>query len=93
MRKKVFKPIVFTWIPAYSHSERAEYYIAIGTEHWSEEKDDPYVIKIQMAYNRKRCGRKNPSYPIESNDWEAICNTVERIKKAFDEGKKGEIRI
>ena len=59
------------------HPDGTCYKVSIGTEFW-----DAYpatVIKIQMAYDGKVEGRKSPSYPIGTDDFERVNEAVNKL--------------
>lgn len=58
----------------------AEYVVSIGTEMWGS--DAQQVIKVQMAYEGKISGRRSPSYPADTLDYEKV---NEAIKKLLEE--------
>ena len=74
-----------------THGEGAEYYVGIGTEHWGYK--DVKVLKIQMAYERKRSGRKAVSFPVEADDWMRVCEVVEKVKEKHLVGKHGDVTV
>ena len=101
MSRKVFEPIVWGYVDASkTHGVGAEYYVAIGTEHWGYK--DTTVLKIQMSYDRKRSGRKAVSFPKDissietlsdsSDDWNQVCEMVRKIENEFKNGKRGIIK-
>ncbi len=81
----VFKAERSVWVDASKiHGKGAEYYIAIGREQWGEdESEGPIVLKIQMAYDRKRCGRKCTSYPLDADDWERVSEAANKIIREY----------
>ena len=92
MSQRVFDPDVWGYVDASkTHGEGAEYYVGIGTEHWGYK--DVKVLKIQMAYERKRSGRKAVSFPVEADDWERVCEMVRIVEEAYKSGKTGEVKI
>lgn len=101
MNRKVFEPIVWGYVDASkTHGVGAEYYVAIGTEHWGYK--DTTVLKIQMSYDRKCSGRKAVSFPKDissidalsdsSDDWNQVCEMVRKVEDEFKNGKRGIIK-
>lgn len=90
MARKVFDPFVWGYVDASkTHGAGAEYYVGIGTEHWGYK--DVRVLKIQMAYDGKRSGRKAVSFPVESEDWERVCEMVRIVEDRFRREEYGEV--
>lgn len=70
-------------IPASSpQPENMAYVVAIGIEPWSDNKP---LIKIRLKYNGKLNGRKVPSIPLGSKDWEQIVAAVNELKNKWEE--------
>lgn len=84
--KKVFKPIVEEYFDATSHSRVAQYYVAIGTECWSDGREE-VVVKVQMAYNGRRVGRMSPSYPVDADDWNRVNKKVQKLLTEYKKQK------
>lgn len=73
---KIFKPVECIFVKASEpHPINTEYRIAFGKEKWNT---DVLVFKIQMVYNGKVSGRRSPSYPKDSDDYE-------RVQKAMND--------
>lgn len=75
---KVFHPQRHELVTASEpHPENTHYKVSIGTEFWGDKPAT--VVKIQMVYNGKVEGRRSPSYPIGSDDFERVNNTVQKL--------------
>ena len=59
------------------HPENTQYKISVGLEHWGESNHE--VIKIQMVYNGKISGRRSPSYPIGTDDFQRVQAKVNEL--------------
>lgn len=55
----------------------AEYVVSVGTEMWGS--DAQQVIKVQMAYGGKISGRRSPSYPVGTNDYEQVNEAIKKL--------------
>lgn len=75
---KIFHPQKFEMVTASSpHPADTEYKVSLGTEFWN---DTPVsVIKIQMVYSGNVEGRKSPSYPIGTDDFERVNQAVNKL--------------
>lgn len=79
--EKLFEPQSYIMVPASApHPNGTEYRVAIGPENWNGIKQR--VIKIQMVYDNKVSGRKSPSFPIESCDWDKVQEAVNTLKRS-----------
>ena len=80
-------PSKFTCLDASApHPPKTQYKISIGTEVW--DGTPIQVTKVQMVYDGKVEGRKSPSYPTKSNDFERVCEEAEKLIKQIN--KEGE---
>ncbi len=59
------------------HPKNTQYKISIGLEYWGESNHE--VVKIQMVYNGKISGRKSPSYPIDTDDFQRVMTKVNEL--------------
>ena len=59
------------------HPENTEYKISIGLEQWDDGNHE--VVKIQMVYNGEVAGRRSPSYPIGTDDFQRVCRKTEEL--------------
>ena len=75
---KTFHPQKYVYLPASSpHPRNTEYKVSIGIELWD---DYPaHVIKVQMVYNGKVEGRKSPSFPIGTDDFQRVSKAINEI--------------
>ena len=74
----VFKKQFETRIAAsYPHPTGSEYIISVGIEDWNGESI--MVTKIRMAYQGKIRGRKAPSFPIGTDDFERVAEEVRKL--------------
>ncbi len=79
---KVFNPRKSMVIDASSpHPDNTQYKISIGDEEWDGESH--LVVKVQIMYNGKVAGRKSPSYPIDSDDYMKVCETINTLVEEF----------
>lgn len=61
------------------HPENTEYKISIGLETWGEKNHE--VVKIQMVYNGEIAGRRSPSYPLGTDDFQRVVSKTEEMIK------------
>ena len=59
------------------HPKNTKYKISIGLEHWGETNHE--VVKIQMVYDGKISGRRSPSYPIGTDDFQRVMTKVNEL--------------
>ncbi|MGV8148968.1 MAG: hypothetical protein ACLKAK_09995 [Alkaliphilus sp.] len=78
---KVFFPKDFILVKSNStdHPQNTEYKVSIGVEDWDGKHVE--IIKVQMLYNDKVSGRKSPSFPIDTDDYNRVHDAVLRLKK------------
>lgn len=75
---KTFFPEIHKLVPASSpHPPNTHYKVSIGLEDW--EGNYVPVAKVQMVYNGIVAGRKSPSYPIGSNDYNTVIDTIKDL--------------
>ena len=80
---KTFFPKITKSIPAtYPHGEGGRYKISIGEEQW-DDNTFVTVIKVQMEYNGIVNGRKSPSYPIDSDDYQRVNEVIKELLKQY----------
>ncbi|WP_271397829.1 hypothetical protein [Salinicoccus roseus] len=83
---KVFYPEKFIMVPASSpHPPNTEYKVSVGKETW--DGSDHQVIKVQMVYNNKVSGRRSPSYPVGSCDFQKVLRAASKIMDEIDNFK------
>jgi len=78
---KVFFPKDFILVPSNSakHPPNTQYKVALGVEDWDGKHVD--ILKIQMVYDGKVSGRRSPSYPIDTDDYERVHEAMLSLKK------------
>jgi len=59
------------------HPEGTQYKISIGLEAW--EGNNHQVIKVQMVYNGSISGRRSPSYPYGTKDFENVTKAIQSL--------------
>ena len=52
------------------HPPNTQYKISIGLETWGNENHE--VVKIQMVYDGEVAGRRSPSYPLGTDDYQRV---------------------
>ena len=62
---------------SYPHPEDTQYKISVGLENWNNENYE--VMKIQMVYNGKISGRRSPSYPIGTDDFQQVQIEIQKL--------------
>lgn len=60
------------------HPEGTEYVVSIGDEKW-DGKTFVHVAKIQMAYEGRIEGRKAPSFPVGTDDFERVAEAIRQL--------------
>ena len=80
---KVFYPKDFILVDSKSseHPPNTQYKVAIGAEDWNGRHVD--VIKVQMVYDGRISGRRSPSYPIETDDYDRVHKAVLELKERY----------
>lgn len=61
------------------HPKNTQYRVSIGMEDW--EGAFVPVAKVQMVYAGTVAGRKSPSYPIGTNDYNNVNKTLSKLVK------------
>ncbi|MGE7613498.1 hypothetical protein [Paenibacillus sp. NPDC101420] len=76
---KTFYPKMFIMVPASTppHPPNTQYKVSIGNEIWGD-KENP-VIKVQMVYDGEIAGRRSPSYPLGTDDFQRVTIAVEKL--------------
>ncbi len=62
------------------------YRVAIGEEQWGEHFQP--VLKVQMVYDGVVSGRKAPSFPIGTEDFERVVKAANRLLRQYKGRKK-----
>ena len=77
---KTFFPELIEHISASPpHPDDTEYRVSVGMEDW--EGSFVPVAKVQMVYKGAVAGRKSPSYPIGTRDYDNVNKTLDRLVK------------
>ena len=61
------------------HPAGTAYKVSIGDEDW--EGIFQTVVKVQMVANGKVQGRKSPSYPIGTDDFQRVAEAIDLLMK------------
>lgn len=78
---KVFYPEKYIMVKASKpHPENTEYKVSIGVEDWNGKHVK--VVKVQMVYDGVLSGRRSPSYPIGTDDYERVEKAIREILKS-----------
>jgi len=59
------------------HPKNTQYKISIGLEQWDDTNHE--VVKIQMVYNGKISGRRSPSFPTGTDDFQRVMKKVNEL--------------
>lgn len=59
------------------HPKDTEYKISIGLEIWDGENHE--VVKIQMVYDGVVAGRRSPSYPLGTDDYQRVNTKLQEL--------------
>jgi hypothetical protein len=59
------------------HPPNTQYKISIGLETWGDENHE--VVKIQMVYNGEVAGRRSPSYPLGTDDYQRVTSKLQEL--------------
>jgi hypothetical protein len=59
------------------HPKNTEYKISIGSETWDDGNHE--VVKIQMVYDGVVAGRRSPSFPLGTDDFQRVISKVEKL--------------
>ena len=87
-----FFPVVSTFVKADSgynslgqdyHPVNTEYKVSIGYE-IQDGNSDCLVFKVQICYDGKISGRRSPSFPILSSDWNRVKIAMDQVKDFYD---------
>ena len=83
-----FFPVVSTFVKAQTgynplgtdyHLPNTDYKVSIGYE-ITDGDDNCLVYKVQIRYDGKIAGRRSPSFPVKSTDWDEVLAAMERVK-------------
>lgn len=64
------------------HTPNIEYKISVGEETW--DGGNHQVVKVQIVYNGKISGRRSPSYPVGSCDFQKVLRAASKIMEEID---------
>lgn len=82
---KIFEPEDYILVKASDpHPQNTEYRIAFGKEKWNK---DVAVFKIQMVYNGRVSGRRSPSYPLGSDDYERVYKAMNCMYEKYNKNR------
>jgi hypothetical protein len=59
------------------HPEETQYKISIGLENWDDGTHP--VLKIQMVYAGEIAGRRSPSFPLGTDDFQRVMTKVQDL--------------
>ena len=75
---KIYEPKVYVDIDASPpHPDNTKYRVSIGIENWNGKQVS--VTKVQMVYDGKIAGRRSPSYPIGTDDYQRVNLAIEKL--------------
>lgn len=86
---RVFMPLIFEDVPASEPHKSGLYRVSYGLEEWDEEK--VFVLKVQMVKDGQVLGRKAPSYPLDSDDFERVAEAMKRVRKGIGKKARGQM--
>lgn len=95
-----FFPIVSTFVEANTgyntngenyHPENTDYKVSIGYE-IEDGNSDCLVLKVQIRYDGKIAGRRSPSFPVLSSDWDDVKKAMDRVKDFYDKQTNTSLR-
>lgn len=59
------------------HPDNTHYKISTGLETWEDGNHE--VVKIQMVYNGEVAGRRSPSYPLGTDDFQRVMAKTQEL--------------
>lgn len=75
---KTFFPTKSDFVDASApHPANTQYKISIGIEVWDGENHEVY--KIQMVYNGEVAGRRSPSFPVGTDDFQRVMIKLQEL--------------
>ncbi len=95
-----FFPVVSTFVKASTgynptgndyHPKNTDYKVSIGYE-IQDGNSDFLVFKIQIRYDGKISGRRSPSFPVLSSDWDEVKKAMDRVKDFYDKQNNKSLR-
>ncbi len=87
---KVFFPLRSIDVDASApHPDNTKYRVSFGHEHWG---DEPCAVwKVQMVYDRQVSGRRSPSYPVGTDDFDRVLEAMRVVMSGGGTSGRGEI--
>ncbi|WP_034440071.1 hypothetical protein [Clostridium ihumii] len=81
---KVFYPKDSIFVPASCppHPQNTEYKVSYGEEDWNGTFVS--VFKVQMVYDGVVSGRRSPSFPIETDDYFKVHDTMLKLLEKYN---------
>ena len=77
---KTYHPFISSDVPASSpHPSATVYRVSFGLEYWGEEPHE--VAKVQMVYDGAVAGRRSPSYPSGTDDFERVVEALHQLEQ------------
>ncbi|MBV4450624.1 hypothetical protein KM792_13310 [Clostridium tyrobutyricum] len=95
-----FFPVVSTFVEAETgynpgrkehHPQNTDYKVSIGYE-ITDGDEDRLVCKVQIRYDGKIAGRRSPSFPLKSNDWDRVKEAMDRVKEFYEKQTNKNLR-
>ncbi len=77
MAKTFFPEFIEHVIASPPHPKYTQYRVSVGMEDW--EGSFVPVAKVQMVYNGTVAGRKSPSYPIGTTDYNNVNKVLDKL--------------
>lgn len=59
------------------HPDNTQYKVSRGLEVWGDENHE--VVKIQMVYDGQVAGRRSPSFPLGTDDFQRVMSKVQEL--------------
>lgn len=89
---KVFFPTSFEDVPASApHAPNTSYRVARGIEHWGEGESEN-VYKVQMVYDGVVSGRRSPSFPDGTDDFDRVLEAMKRVRAGKGKSGRGKMQ-
>src|SRR4051794_19487497 len=77
---RTFEPDLHEDVEAsHPHPPHTRYRVSIGREYWGDAI--VRVEKVQMVYDGRVSGRRAPSYPADSDDWQRVMDALRRLRE------------
>ena len=76
---RTYHPFVGDDVPASPpHAPGTAYRVSFGIEYWGDEPQE--VAKVQMVYDGAVSGRRSPSYPSGTDDFERVVEALRQLE-------------